>query len=843
MNNQNLKQAIKNVIKNNGTEAINGDLLQSALLSIVNQFGSGSIFGGIAIPTTEPIDSDVNTFYFATQNGTYTNFGGYVNTNNKFVVFSNISGSWVALQNLNVKSIYTITKISSVGLVDTYRITFSDSTIFDYTVTNGQDTVVENDFNIDSLNAISNSRTSTIAKVLGYFLQSQILRQLTINFDNQGLVTNGTGAILSSASYFYQKAVLNTGEKGIYYKGVRPVTLAGSGNQQLYPTILSENSAGLFTGILDSVPNNATNPFTPYEGSLTLPSDCVNVWFVWHSGFGAPIIRMLSDYKEVTYDAVKKYIDDKMSSSAPAPNNVIVPLSKYSGATDPTLQIGAVDKDGFYVNNAVDRCGFIDIPANAQYITSVNFDCPSYLQFATNEPARISGAASTVLPIKIPAGATRVYFNVLTKNTNLLNTATNTITFNTNSIYSNITTETLQSKILETSDNGRVMMGEKIYTIAGIEKRLYTESLFSGFDPRVNYNIETFGDAVLFSGGDKGRFVILKNPGNLTIRAYDLNRNIVAERSTVISNKAMPTSINKLPSSGTMQVMYLGDSVIHNNRNLIGKEWLRMLNTNDAESVVDNIVYKEAYNLGSGRIELVGLQGDASNKYTIGNTLELLMESTVPYNNGTQGNPFFKPSSGQPNELDDDGFNKQMDIAWFIQSVCGSGKYPKYIFFGCGVNDIYFGGWRIESLPFIKDRLKRVLYRIKKACDTIAGGNSDVKILLFNHQFYPLNSGHSFEDSFSASRQRKLWAEHYLNYENAVNNESYKGVALSSFVRFVDCASSFDIENGYSYNPMPRNNRSTIMENTIGDTVHMGVEGSLMYADALLDDFLFNECN
>lgn len=55
-----------------------------------------------------------------------------------------------------------------------------------------------------------------------------------------------------------------------------------------------------------------------------------------------------------------------------------------------------------------------------------------------------------------------------------------------------------------------------------------------------------------------------------------------------------------------------------------------------------------------------------------------------------------------------------MDIAWYIQSVCGTGKYPKYIYLACGVNDIYFGGWRKDSLPFIKERLKRVLYRIKK---------------------------------------------------------------------------------------------------------------------------------
>ncbi|MDV3982826.1 hypothetical protein CMT48_17300 [Elizabethkingia anophelis] len=701
---------------------------------------------------------------------------------------------------------------------------------------------VESKFDINSNNAISNGRTTTLAKVLDSFIKPAVIRSIPVDNTLTGLMkTDGT--IVNDLSYRRYNFTVNTGEKNVYFNGIRPVTSAGSGNQQLYPTIIAVNNTGVMTGILDSKSNTEPNPYDPIEIVVSIPSGTVSLWVVWQSIGGLlPLVRTMDDDMKVTTDAVKSYIDNKMSSSTPAPNNIIVPLSKYSGPTDPALQNGYIDKDYMFINSAADRCGFIDIPAGAQYITSTNFDCPSYLQFATSAPTRISGGATTSLPLKIPTNATRVYFNVLTKNTNILNTSTNTITFNTNSIASTITTETLQSKILETADNGRIMIGEKLYCIEGIEKRLYTESLFSGFDPRINFNIEPYGDAVMATGADKGRYIVLNNPGSLTIKAFDLNRNLVAEKLSTVYKKPMPTNIIKLPPSGTMQVMFIGDSLWHNNQNAIGKEWLRMLNTNDARSVVNNVVYKEAFNLGFGRVELVGMQGDASNKYTIGNGLELLMESTVPYNNGTQGNPFFKPSSGQPNELDDDGFNKQMDIAWFIQSVCGAGKYPKYIYFACDVNDIYFGGWRKESLPFIKERLKRVLYRIKKACDTIAGGNADVKVLLVNHQFYPLNQGHSLEDTFSSSRQRKLWADHYTNCELMVKNESYKGTALSSFVRFVDCASSFDIENGYSYNPMPRNNRSTIMENTIEDTVHIGTEGALLYADALLDDFLYNEC-
>ncbi|MCL1671694.1 hypothetical protein [Elizabethkingia ursingii] len=703
-------------------------------------------------------------------------------------------------------------------------------------------TPLETKFDINSNNAISNGRTTTLAKVLDSFIKPAVIRSIPVDNTLTGLMkTDGT--IVNDLSYRRYNFTVNTGEKNVYFNGVRPVTSAGSGNQQLYPTIIAVNNTGVMTGILDSKSNTDPNPYDPIEIVVSIPSGTVSLWVVWQSIGGLlPLVRTMDDDMKVTTDAVKTYIDNKMSSSTPAPNNVIVPLSKYSGPTDPALQNGYIDKDYMFINSAADRCGFIDIPAGAQYITSANFDCPSYLQFATSAPTRISGGATTSLPLKIPTNATRVYFNVRTKNTNLLNTSTNTITFNTNSIASTITTETLQTKILETADNGRIMIGEKLYCIDGIEKRLYTESLFSGFDPRINFNIEPYGDAVMSTGADKGRFILLNNPGSLTIKAFDLNRNLVAEKSSTIYKKPMPTFITNLPSNNKMQVMFIGDSLWNNNQNGIGKEWLRMLNTNDSQSIVDGIVYKEAFNLGSGRIELVGKQGASTNMYTIANSLELMMESAVPYNNGTTGNPFFRPDSGQPNELDDDGFNKQMDIAWFIQSVCGAGKYPKYIYFACGVNDIYFGGWRKESLPFIKERLKRVLYRIKKACDTIAGGNSGVQILLVNHQFYPLNQGHSFEDTFSNSRQRKLWAEHYINYENAVKSESYKGVSLSSFVRFVDCASSFDIANGYNYLQYPRNNRSTVVENTIDDTVHIGTEGALLYADALLDDFLYHEC-
>lgn len=91
-NNQILKDAIAAVIKTNGNNEITGQLMQEALFSIINQFGSGAVFAGVAKPDTVPINGDVVAFYLATEQGTYVNFGGYVKANNDLVVLTNKSG-------------------------------------------------------------------------------------------------------------------------------------------------------------------------------------------------------------------------------------------------------------------------------------------------------------------------------------------------------------------------------------------------------------------------------------------------------------------------------------------------------------------------------------------------------------------------------------------------------------------------------------------------------------------------------------------------------------------------------------------------------------------------------
>jgi lysophospholipase L1-like esterase len=113
-----LKAAIAAVVKTNGNNEITGAIMQSALLSIINAISQGSIYAGVATPTTAPGTPDGNLFYIAAQPGNYANFGGYVLTD-KVTMFSNITGEWVAtvlpLPNGTINSGFDIPLISGGG--------------------------------------------------------------------------------------------------------------------------------------------------------------------------------------------------------------------------------------------------------------------------------------------------------------------------------------------------------------------------------------------------------------------------------------------------------------------------------------------------------------------------------------------------------------------------------------------------------------------------------------------------------------------------------------------------------------------------------------------------------
>lgn len=69
-----LKSAVSNVIKSNNDREITGQVLQNALLNIINALGENATFSGVATPSTSPGVPDGPTYYFAAIPGTYSNF-------------------------------------------------------------------------------------------------------------------------------------------------------------------------------------------------------------------------------------------------------------------------------------------------------------------------------------------------------------------------------------------------------------------------------------------------------------------------------------------------------------------------------------------------------------------------------------------------------------------------------------------------------------------------------------------------------------------------------------------------------------------------------------------------
>lgn len=89
-----LKAAVAKVIKTNGNKEITGAVLQNVLNNIISNLGANATFAGIATPSTNPGTPDGPVFYLATQNGTYSNFGGAIVENEAAILLYNGS-TWV----------------------------------------------------------------------------------------------------------------------------------------------------------------------------------------------------------------------------------------------------------------------------------------------------------------------------------------------------------------------------------------------------------------------------------------------------------------------------------------------------------------------------------------------------------------------------------------------------------------------------------------------------------------------------------------------------------------------------------------------------------------------------
>ena len=181
-----LKSAITSVIKENGNEEITGQLMQDALIAIINTLGLGFQFMGKATPATDPGTPDARVFYIAFESGLYSNFGG-VTLDGKSLVLFLFSDNW---------STITIDVPTSAVLADYLKIA-------DLAATTGQGTNTSM-----TQKAISDALDGKVDKVTGKGLSTNdftnALKTLVENSIQQSKIVQELGddatAIISQAA-------------------------------------------------------------------------------------------------------------------------------------------------------------------------------------------------------------------------------------------------------------------------------------------------------------------------------------------------------------------------------------------------------------------------------------------------------------------------------------------------------------------------------------------------------------------------------------------------------------------------------------------------------------------
>ena len=377
-------------------------------------------------------------------------------------------------------------------------------------------------------------------------------------------------------------------------------------------------------------------------------------------------------------------------------------------------------------------------------------------------------------------------------------------------------------------------------TLVGRTEWLYKDSLMSGVnaanacDIRGDFNVET--REYLINWSAKALKFIKQEAGTFPVQ-FTMTLPSMQEISKTINIEVVETPNEKLKEKQECNVLFIGDSLIFNNQNLIGREWLRILNTEDAEKhIVGSAIQLPTLNKTKGKLRLYGEYGDAENKYT-------QIEGAVTFYNkrtSTSGatenfqNPFYNPNSQEPDEIGEDGFNKRVDFGWWFDNNIGVGKIPNLIYMALGPNDyanVY--NWDVKYLGVLTDRVVAICKKIKKACDDRVGGDSGVVIKIMQHQFYPpkCQSPHNFP----IARQRFLWQKTAEAYVNA-----FKENNINNYAELIPIASRFDYEIGYTFDAEKYNDRFDGINDKshVVEATHMNTIGAYNYADVLITDFL-----
>lgn len=92
-NYEELKRAVKQVIKPNGVQEITGEILQNVLVKMIDTFGDEYKCKGVAVTSTTPQVSG-KTLYFASTPGVYSNFAGLSVAKGEIVAFAYDGTNW-----------------------------------------------------------------------------------------------------------------------------------------------------------------------------------------------------------------------------------------------------------------------------------------------------------------------------------------------------------------------------------------------------------------------------------------------------------------------------------------------------------------------------------------------------------------------------------------------------------------------------------------------------------------------------------------------------------------------------------------------------------------------------
>lgn len=162
-----LKQSVKNVIKQNGQQEITGEVLQSVLISMITNLGMGDLYAGLAIPSTNPGTPDSNVFYIAVQQGTYANFGGLTVGANDGLTILAYNGTWTkTATGTAMKTDITTLQGTINSLSSTLQTVKSDLDTAERSITTLQwrTLPLSVSFDIDKIDALTDSSGSTDIK-------------------------------------------------------------------------------------------------------------------------------------------------------------------------------------------------------------------------------------------------------------------------------------------------------------------------------------------------------------------------------------------------------------------------------------------------------------------------------------------------------------------------------------------------------------------------------------------------------------------------------------------------------------------------------------------------------